>query len=139
MKTIHTATWFATLGTNRVADFFSVVGSLALIVLIMVGAYYATRWYARRAGTTYGGKNIRIVDKAAVGNSASIVIACVEGRYLLLGVSDKNIQLLCELEDFQETETGTPTGMESFSSLMQSLLKKEKRTGGEHPEDGDGQ
>jgi len=111
------------------------IGALAIIVLMLILTYYASRWYARRMSTSPGsGRYIRFCDRVAVGQGSSLAIVQVGEKYYLLGISEKNMQLICELPDFQPGEDGldkTP----SFGRMFSDLLRK-NRDGGKEEETG---
>ena len=112
-------------------DVMTLMGALAIIILMLLGAYYATRWYARRMGGSFGmGKYIKVIDRAPMG-AASLAIVEIDGKYYLIGLSERNIQLLQELADF--TESAPPSQKGTFGQLFGDLLEKarQKRSSGE--------
>lgn len=112
---------------DMVLEILSMIGSLLLIVLVLVLTYYATRWYARRAGRASSGKYIRIIDRSALGAGASVTIVQVGERYYLLGVGDKSVNMLGELEDFEEREEAPPVPA-SVSQAFRKVLDKARGT-----------
>lgn len=119
----------------NVWDVLTMIGAFAIIVLMLVLTYYASRWYARRMSTSPGsGRYIKFCDRVAVGQGSSLAIVQVGEKYYLLGISEKNMQLICELPDFQPGEDGldkTP----SFGRMFSDLLRK-NRDGGKEEETG---
>lgn len=85
---------------NDVMNVMSAIGTVVLIVLVLVLTYFASRWYARRMGMSGAGRYVKILDRMSVGQSSSLMIIQVAEKYFLIGVSEKNMQMLCELEDF---------------------------------------
>ena len=105
----------------------SAMGSLVVIVLVVLAAFFASRWYARKMrGTAFGaGKIINIVDRAGLGQSASIAIVEIGGRYYLVGVGEKSVELLCELKDFIPPKADMSGSYnEPFGQLIKSLMDK---------------
>lgn len=76
----------------------SVVSVLIAMIAIIVLAYYASRWYARRVGVFGGAKHMKVVDRLMVGRNGSIIILDVEGEQYMVGISDSNIQIMKQLE-----------------------------------------
>lgn len=113
-------------------DALSIIGSILLIVGVLVLAYYVTRWYAKRmgGGARIGGaagKYLRVVDSVQVGNASSLAIVEAAGKYYLVALSEKNVQLLRELEDFQRHLDENPmpsTARIPFGQLLGGLMKK---------------
>jgi flagellar biosynthetic protein FliO len=114
---------------NYLFDTLQMIGSLLLILLVLVLAYYATRWYARRVGSTGVGKHIKIIDKATLNPGTSLAVVEVGGQYYLLGVGDKSVRLLCELpDDIGQSGTGDPSQAAApFSQILQGMLGKTQK------------
>ena len=113
----------------NVWDVLSVAGAFAVIALVLVLTYYASRWYARRMNAAPGsGRYIKFCDRVSAGQSSSLAIVQVGEQYYLLGISDKNMQLICELPGFTPEEEG-PQAPPSFGRMFSDLLRK-NRDGG---------
>lgn len=113
-------------------DVMSVVGAFAVIILVLFLTYYASRWYAKRMNAAPGsGKYIKFCDRASIGQNSALVIAKIGTRYYLLGISERNMQLICELPDFEPEEEGEQPPA-SFGRIFADLLGK----GRGKPQDG---
>ena len=114
----------------------SVLGLLAVVLLVLVGAYFFTRW----AGQNMGGGlfaasragRIRVLDRAAIGRDQALLVVKAGQRYLLLGSTPAGLSLLVELTR-EEGENWVPLvppeGPEQkrppdFRALMQRLREK---------------
>lgn len=119
-------------------DILSILGAFAVIILVLVLTYKASRWYARRMGGAIGsGKYIKFHDRAALGGgNASLVITQVGEEYYLLGISDHNVQLICKLDAFDPDAHLLQQQPSSFGKLFGDMLRKGKPQSGE-PEGGD--
>jgi flagellar protein FliO/FliZ len=97
---------------------------LVFVFLAMFGAFWIVRKLQDKKNI-FGGKSIHIIEAASVGTRERIVIASVEGKRLVLGVTAQSINLLKELEQAEgETSTSSITQpeKESFKTqLTQSL------------------
>lgn len=121
--------------TNRLSALMQIIGSLLLIVLVLVLTYYVSRWYARRVGSSGSGNNLKILEKVSVGQGSMLVILGVGERRYLVGVSDKNMQLICELDpDSLSLETPGPLPAQ-FGKLFQEFLARSKKSA-DKPDDG---
>jgi flagellar biosynthetic protein FliO len=111
------------------SETLSMVGSLVLVLLILVLAYFATRWYARRVGGTGMGKHIKVIDKATLNPGTSLAVVEVGGQYYLLGVGDKSVRLLCELPgDFGQFAAEDPQQAATpFSQVLEQMLGKTRK------------
>lgn len=107
-------------------DILSALGSIVLIVLALLCTYCVTRWYARRFRAAGAGRYIRVVDRAALDHGASLVLVEVEGRYYLLGLSEKNLQLLSELPGLTPAEPPAAEPAVPFERLFRELTGRAK-------------
>lgn len=110
-------------------DILALLGSGILIVLLLVATYYASRWYAKRIGRVSGGHYIKVVDQAGLAPGSSLMIVEIQGSYYLLGISDKNMQLITRLEDFTPDAPTGPQGAFPYGESFRELLSKAGFTG----------
>ena len=118
------------------SQILSVFGLLAVILAVLAGAYFFTRW----AGQSMGGgglfaarsSRLQVLDRAAVGRDQALLVVKAGQRYLLLGCTPAGLTLLAELTQ-EEGESWdppvSPEGPEAkrppdFRALMQRLKEK---------------
>jgi len=116
-------------------DLLSLLGILALMVGILAGAYYFTRWAGKGLGTLpgLGGQNLRVLDQIRVGRDQSVLVVRAGARYFLVGAAPSGVSLLAELspeegaawERTPPAERGPGTG-EGFQQLFQKWIDKKK-------------
>ena len=75
----------------------SLLGMLAVMLLILAGAYGATRWAGRGFGGAFTGGRLRVLDRARVGREQQVLVVQAGERYFLLGSSPAQVSLLAEL------------------------------------------
>lgn len=102
----------------------TIVGSLVVMVLVIALTYYGSRWYAGKMSKTSAGKFIKILDRVAFGPGCTISVVQAGERFYLMGISDKNIQMLCELNDFDPGELSAPQEQMPFGQIIKSFLNK---------------
>jgi flagellar biosynthetic protein FliO len=107
-------------------DGMTLVGSLVVMAAVIALAYYASRWYAGRMTKTVSGKHIKLVDRISLGVGSSAVVLQAGEKYYLVGVSDKNIQLICELEDFEPASPAEQNPQVPFGRLLSGFISKDK-------------
>jgi flagellar biosynthetic protein FliO len=118
-------------------DGMTLVGSVIVMAAVIALAYYASRWYAGRMTKAVSGRHIKLVERVSLGVGGSAVVLQAGEKYYLLGVSDKNIQLICELEGFEPAPPAESGPQAPFGRLLSGLLSKGKA---ENPkDDGTGQ
>ena len=122
---------------NTASNFWSALGVLAVVVLILCLAYYATRWIgthsvpgaagALRASGNAG--NFRILGQLGVGRNERLVLVRLDERCYLLGVTEHQITLLRELDGDEAAEwlaQGEQPSAPSFTEILSQNLRKRK-------------
>ena len=114
---------------------WSLLGVLAVVILILYLAFYATRWIgthgvpggaALRPGTA---GRFRILGQIGVGRNERLVLVRLDERCYLIGVTEHQITLLRELDGeeaaqwIEESESGTAP---SFRDVLTETLRKKK-------------
>jgi flagellar biogenesis protein FliO len=85
------------------SSMWAVMGNLIMAMIIVVGAVVGgviviQKVGQRKMGNGIKGKALRIVDRQAIGPKKSVCLLNACGRYLVLGVADKEITVLAEVE-----------------------------------------
>ena len=114
----------------------SLLGLLAVVVLVLAGAYAFTRWAGKNLSGGFAGvggaRRIQVLDRAGLGREQSLLVVRAGERYLLLGSSPAGLTLLAELTK-EEGEGWSPPppsdGLEDkrpteFFALLQRLREK---------------
>ena len=84
-------------GATAGVSFWRVLGSLAIIIVLILGAVYVMRLFLAR-GMRYDlkGRHIRVLDVVQLGMNRSLYLVAVGNRIVLLGSSDKGLTFLME-------------------------------------------
>ncbi|MEW6723385.1 MAG: flagellar biosynthetic protein FliO [Bacillota bacterium] len=77
---------------------WQLVQFIFLFGLVVALAYLTTRLLGRRLAGAGTGRYLRLLDQTPLGSGRAICLVRAGGRYLLLGVSEKSIGLLAELD-----------------------------------------
>ena len=121
-------------------NFWSLLGVLAAVILILYLAYAATKWIGTHsvpggAGTLLmnGSGKLRMLCQLGVGRNERLVLVRLNERCYLLGVTEHQITLLRELDDGEAAEwlaesanDGAPPG---FMDVLGDALRKKNRRG----------
>ncbi len=116
--------------------FWSLLGVLAVVVLILYLAYFVTRWIGMHgvpggAGAIRpdGAGRFRILGQLAVGRNERLVLVRLDERCYLLGVTEHQITLLRELDGEEaarwiaEGAVAPPPG---FMEVLGETLRRKK-------------
>lgn len=114
---------FLTLDTgNNILQLFAV---MTVFVLILVVAYFVTRWIGTNQGRNFFGKNIRVIEGCRIGTNKFIQIVKVGNKFLILGIGKDEISYLGEVEeqDLAITEDGVKT-LPDFKEILAKVKQK---------------
>ncbi|MDO8122173.1 flagellar biosynthetic protein FliO [Isoptericola sp. b490] len=85
---------------------------LGLRVLLALAVVLGLLWWLARktsGGTRIKAATVRVVGRQSLGRHAGVTVVEVEGRRLLLGVTDQGVSLLTELTAVQDVEPDART------------------------------
>lgn len=113
----------------------SAIGAFLLFLLVLAGAYFATRWIGRHYSAVGGGSaNLKVLERLNIGKESALMIVEAAGKTFLAGCTPHSIQILCEL-DPQELQQPQPPGMAGTPDFAAILKRFENRLHGD-PQEG---
>jgi flagellar biosynthetic protein FliO len=80
---------------------FNIVIYLFFFVLVMIGAYYASRWISLKSFKLFKGKYMDIVERVSIDKDKSFILLKKGEKVYLVGVTNQNMTLL---DNFESTE-----------------------------------
>lgn len=97
---------YLTSTMNTVDNFLQCIAVIFVFVLILVAAYFVSRWIGTTGMSQYQDKNIRIIEGCRVGQNKMVQIVKVGKKYFVLGIGKDEITCLGEVkeEDLAITE-----------------------------------
>ena len=104
----------------------SLLGGLFLFVLVLVLAWYCSRWLGGRFGFSATGGTIRILERVMVGPDRFLLVVKAGDEVWLLGVTPQHIERLGELDPDlypEGEETQASGGVPDFSAALQGAIK----------------
>ncbi len=118
-------------------NFWSLLGVLAVVVLILYLAYLTTRWIGTHsvpggAGIPLSGGSGRfcLLGQLGVGRGERLVLARLGERCYLLGVTERQITLLRELDGDEAAEwiakSESAPSAPGFREVLSQTLRKKK-------------
>lgn len=93
----------------------------ALVILL---AYFFTKWLSKKSRAFSSGKHIRIVERAALGQDKQLVLTEVNGTVYFLGVAGQGIETISSFDakELAEEDQQQP----AFKNILGDLLKKSR-------------
>lgn len=124
---------------QSVGTFWEIAYLFVVIIAVILLAYFASKWIAKRYGAQGIPKKgyIKIIDRLSLNQNQSMVIAKVGSKYMLLGISQHHIEPICELTQEEldalqeQSEAGKSSSFnESFKQALAANLgiKAKKKT-----------
>lgn len=117
-------------------DILTVAGMLVLMILVFVGAYYASRLVGGGLGKISGASvgNIKLLERTALGHDKYPLVVRAADKVLLLGVTGQHIDKLDELDGalFPDAPQTPPP---DFLSVLKAAWKdrEQNKEGGGTP------
>ena len=116
----------------------SLLGALLVTLLVLIGAYFFTRWAANSSLLTGGGFSrgsgrLHVLDRLSLGKDHSLLVVQVGERYFLLGCSPSGLNSLCELTAQEAEAWNTQTSgdlssqraMPDFGVMLRRMRDKD--------------
>lgn len=107
---------------------FGAVVMLLIMLAVIVGAYFVTRWIAAGALRMQKGSRMRVVDRLPLGKDKSVVVVEIGGALYALGVANSAVTLLCELPEGAYDERNTPAS--PIGGDWKSIFQQNMNTSG---------
>lgn len=96
--------------------------SFLFIILILFGAYIATRWYATKVKGMTNGKHIKVVDRVILGKDKGIIIVQVGQKVYMMSEGTNGLTILNEMEEHDLGVVEPQEGPTSFKDIIQTYL-----------------
>ena len=102
-----------------------------VVVLILILAYFSTRYIGKGIGHYQNSRYMRIIDRIFIGQDKAILIIKIGERYCLFATSQSGIQLLMEFskEEIDTTFSNTDitfNKIPNFTEIFSEKFKKNK-------------
>lgn len=108
----------------------SMIGTLLLMVAIFVGAFFVSKWVAKRyqaPGSSGFQGNMEVLERVVVGKDQCLLLVKVTGRVFLLGVTPHQIEKIEEMDPDAIVKKESGPGMKTdFLSVFKDAFQKQK-------------
>lgn len=101
-------------------DVLPLIFSILAIVAILYLSYKFSRYLAKRVNVATSSNNIKVLERAALGQDKGLAVIEVCEKYYLIGFANNNIEILQELTDYRPTQTSLEPN-EFLNTLRQTV------------------
>lgn len=108
------------------------IGTLCLVVLILYLSYVAAKFIGKSSIRGGRSRYMRMIDQMPVGQGRAVSVVQAGDRYFLIGISEKQISMLAELEEeglvpLEMEEPVSQAGIPDFKEIMRRLEEARKK------------
>lgn len=89
---------------------------IIFLPLVLLLAYWSIKVGASRGPLSQNTRNMRLVERIALGPKTGLCIVRISGKYYLIGISEQKVELLKELADYGEAEP-VEMGVQNWQKL----------------------
>ena len=116
---------------NQLQSVLSMIGALVIFILILVLAYFATKYIGRRYGTTgaSGGRYVEVLERVAFGPDRALFVVRAGGKILLLGATAHHVELITELDPYSVDDLLTAHGIMTRGLVEESGMFRTRPVG----------
>lgn len=118
-------------GSSTIANIAELFGLLIVFIVILVLAYYTSRWVGKNGvGLATKNRNITVVETMKLSASKYVQIVKITDKYFAIAVSKDSVEFLSEIDGDKIEKIENQTQPPSFKDI----LSKVKHTTNEHSE-----
>lgn len=111
---------------------WSIIKLLFALPVVILLAYISLRLTNQYLSKQGKGKSIQVMERIPINNKSTLCVVKAGEEYLLLGVSDNNIQMIKKLEKDEVVDYAAYNQGISFKDAMNIHFKKLKKDNGRH-------
>ncbi|MFA9463825.1 MAG: flagellar biosynthetic protein FliO [Velocimicrobium sp.] len=117
-------------GISRAESLLNLIGVFILFLLILVAAYFTSKWIGKANFLQQANKNIQVIETFRLNQSKYIQIVKIGEKYIALGISKDHMEMLAELsEDELNIAPFSPnnaTANMDFKDVLAKIIKHKK-------------
>ncbi len=114
----------------EIKEILSMVGTLILMLAVFVGAYFVSKFVARRySPKATASRNLSIIENLNIGKDKSIMVVKAAERLFLIGVTCHELSMLSELDPLDFPMTAEPKDQtKDFRTTLRDIITKGSRS-----------
>lgn len=118
--------------TNTTNNFLQFIATLIMFVLVIVAAYFMSRWVGTIGQNHYGARNIKVIEGSKIGPNKMVQIVKVGSKYFVLGIGKDEISYLGEVEEedltiAENTIKPLPEFQDILAKAKEKITEKKKK------------
>ncbi len=112
-------------------NILSFLGIISVVSVVLLGAYFTTRWTASRMGGVQsfkvGNQKLALVSRLPLGREQQLVVVKIAHRHVVIGCTATNLSFITELtkaeseEFFNSPGEGVNEEVPSFSHILRGM------------------
>ena len=111
-----------------------VIATFIAVIAIIYLSYLASKYIGKGLGRTGSSRYMRLIDQITLGQDRHVAIMQIGGKYLLVGVTSSQINVLSEIQDddlfpLEPDEEIQAVQIPDFKTMMDKLGDLRKRGG----------
>lgn len=110
---------------EEIQAMFQVFVTFFIIIFVLFLAYFGTKWYAKKAQINSQGKNIKVIERVVLAQDKFLVLAEINDKVLLLGVTNKEINVIDTFEP-SILNSQVPAQTVDFKLVFDKVMQSEK-------------
>ena len=83
---------------------FTAIVTLLIVVVILYGAFWATKFIGQGYASASNSRNMNIVEQVTIGRDKSIAVVKAGDSFYLVGITPGSINLISQLNDDDKVE-----------------------------------
>lgn len=120
-------------GESLISQIGTVLMTLVGFIVILYLAYISTKYIGKKYSLRgSGGKNIKVLENCSVGRNKSFAIIKAGDKTILVGITDTNINFLCELDESELSFNSSSGESMEFSKAFRRVLESKFSRGTEN-------
>lgn len=102
--------------------FSEILIPLIVVVLIILGVYYTTKWIAKKQNTYVSGRIIKIIERVMISKDVYLAVVQVDTKVYLMSVSAGKTELLSELPPETVEKLKAARQSEDFLGIFSKMI-----------------
>lgn len=111
-------------GLSTAENIMQLLSIIIVFVLILIAAYFTTRFVGKSSITQPKTKNIKVIETYRLAPNRFIQIIKVGEKYIVIGVGKDNIEMLIELKEEQLNLDEIGTSVIGFKEMLEKIKQK---------------